>query len=169
MSRPYDPATHSELEAVVEAYGGDRTRWPAVDRLRFAPLIASDRRARESVAEAIALDRLLDMAPTVSRARERTLAARIAAMAAEEPRRPAVSARPVVARSTAGWQGPSHALAMLRRPAAAVLAASLLIGIVAGSSGVAIPAAGIVAEALGLTDDEPELAWAADLATGEDT
>src|SRR5262245_9466806 len=51
------------LDELLAAYGADRTRWPAPERLRFAPLIKSSAEARRRLAEAEALDRLLDMAP----------------------------------------------------------------------------------------------------------
>ena len=54
------------LQKLLDGHGGDRTRWPASERLRFAPLIGGDEEARRRIAEAEALDRILDKAPTSS-------------------------------------------------------------------------------------------------------
>lgn len=119
----------------LDISGADRTRWPAQERLRFAALIAGDDAARRMVAEAAALDRLLDAAPGAEPARLDRLIDRISAAAQVEgasradnvveftaARRPAAPPRtPVHRRST--WQ------------AAALLAASLFVGAFVGTSG----------------------------------
>ena len=168
MSKPAHPATTADLQATLEAYGADRARWPTADADRFALLISEDKGAQSMLAEAQALDRLLDAAPTVSIARERALAARIVATvrAGEATSR----AKENVVAFVPAKQRSVSATAVLLRPAAALLAASLVLGIVVGSSGVTGPAATYVAEALGLVDEEPEYALATDmLATGEET
>jgi hypothetical protein len=139
----------AKLQHVLDIYGADRTRWPAADRLDLAGFIASNASAREALAEATALDRLLDKAPRVSIERERALARRIVTAAAPLARPSSVVPlrRPVQARS-------------LSRRAAALMAASLMLGIFAGASGNLAPAFDFVAEAMGLSDDEPELALA---------
>ena len=164
-NQPAATAAHGELQTIVDTLGGDRTRWPAAERLRLAPLIASDERARQIVAEAHALDQLLDLAPTVSDARERALAARI--LAATRPGMPVASA---------ASSGPLRigarlpARAMARWPAGVLLAASLVLGVLVGSNGVATPAVSFIAEALGLADDEPELALVGDVSMyGDET
>lgn len=53
---------HAALAAVLDIYGADLARWPAAERLRFAPLLAADATAIRLRAEAQALDRLLDVA-----------------------------------------------------------------------------------------------------------
>ena len=53
------------LQEVLDAYGGDRTRWPAHVRLELSQLLSVSPQARELLAGAQALDRLLDMAPAV--------------------------------------------------------------------------------------------------------
>ena len=51
------------LERLLDVCGADRTRWPARERLRFASFIGEDEGAKRLLAEADALDSLLDLAP----------------------------------------------------------------------------------------------------------
>lgn len=140
--------TRAEIEAfgrLLDAYGAERTRWPAAERLRFAPLLASNAEASSLLARAAAFDRLLDMAPRPDPERERATVERIVAAAARSPR--ARAPRPSA--SKAGWrQGAPW-------PAVALLAASLLVGIFAGIS---------LAERFG--DEEAEFSQAAILDEG---
>jgi len=141
-----------ELEAFecnLDIYGADEARWPAEARWRFRTLPERDARARELLAEARALERLLDQAPMVSAARMGTLRARIVDAAARETvlRRPAFSRGRLLARSQPALD---HARRLLRRSheqaaalsslvqpragvrVAAVLAASLVLGVFIG-------------------------------------
>lgn len=150
----------AQLANLLEIYGADRTRWPAADRLQLAALIASHAPAQAALAEAAALDRVLDTAPRVSLERERALARRI--VAAASPHTHVLDVVALKPRLT-------PARAFLQRPAAALLAASLVLGVFAGTSGHLAPAFDFVAEAIGLTDDEPELALAVEPAvSGEE-
>lgn len=136
------------LEQVLERFGSDRTRWPAPVRRDFAGLIARDPAAKARLREAEALDRLLDLAPQPE-FDTHALAGRIVAAAALET--------PVVSRpkGRVGWA------AFDRRPAgeqrwaaAALLAASLVLGAVFGLNGTFDSAvAPLVADA-STTDDE---------------
>ncbi|MCB1504711.1 MAG: hypothetical protein KDJ47_07005 [Hyphomicrobiaceae bacterium] len=74
------------LQAVVDVHGGDRERWPAADRLALGALVAHDDEAAAIVREALALDRLLNVAPALSPEREARLAQRIVAAAVKEGR-----------------------------------------------------------------------------------
>lgn len=170
------------LESLLEVYGADRTRWPARERLRFAGFISEDADARRLISEASALDRLLDCAPRASEDREHALKERIvaAALRTSEPRFAVVAA--------GGGQGEAHELpvwkrrpaaltSMLKRlpvrsewPAAAVLAASLVMGVMLGSAGTFQPTMQEVAEAAGFaTADSSQLAFSDDiLGTDED-
>jgi hypothetical protein len=159
------------LDRLLEAYGADRTRWPARERLRFAGLIGEDDAARRLLAEAAALDSLLDRAPRASEAREHALQERImaAALRAAEPR------LEVVAGSVAAPAGRprlySIAASMRKAPmgrewpAAALLAASLVLGVFLGSAGTLSPAMQEVAEAtgLGVTVDGSQVALGEDI------
>lgn len=122
------------LTALLDVCGADRTRWPARERLRFASLIVEDRTARRLVSEARALDQLLDKAPQIGEDRQQLLAERIVTTAITQGRgaqrgQSAPVTSPVVVplrkqvRKASVWQ------------AAALLAASLLVGIIVGTSG----------------------------------
>jgi hypothetical protein len=117
------------LEQVLERFGSDRTRWPAPVRRDFAGLLASSAEAKARLREAEALDRLLDLAPEPE-IDARALADRIVAAAAAE--RPAVV--PPEARA-AGAIGGRAAARRTEWPAAALLAASLVLGMFVGLNG----------------------------------
>jgi len=126
------------LERMLEIYGADRTRWPARERLRFASVISEDKASARLLAEAEALERLLDRAPRVSEGNVEALKERIvaAALRSQRPQLAAVAGGKAVS-------GKSSWLGQLRRPewsfgewpTAAVLAASLMMGVVLGSAG----------------------------------
>lgn len=127
-----------DLEAfgeVLERYGSDRTRWPAPVRKRFASVVTANRAAAERLREAEALDRLLDMAPPPE-IDTNALAGRIMAAVVGAEARPAAAGfatrpewRAATARSRLVASGRTHG------PAAALLAASLVLGMFSGLSG----------------------------------
>lgn len=158
-----------ELIVLLEVYGADKSRWPAASRLRLSGFLATHPRAKQVYAEAQALDTVLNLAPNVSPERERALAQRILAAAAASgaPGNPPVSnvvpltgiRKPVqpFRRSTA------------RQAAAALLAASLVLGVFAGTSRQLSSTVDVLAEAIGLSADEPEIALTdADATPGEE-
>ncbi|MBO0765496.1 MAG: hypothetical protein J2P50_13030, partial [Hyphomicrobiaceae bacterium] len=53
----------AEFEGLLDIYGADRTRWPADARAAAAHLAARDVDACQLLAEAKALDRVLQSAP----------------------------------------------------------------------------------------------------------
>lgn len=119
------------LERVLDVYGADRDRWPAAERLRLARVLTESEEARRMLRDAAALDRLLDLAPAFDAARQAQLAERIVARAAAMPRLAHAGPATEVAR------GPLARLPSLSRfgrvaPAAALLAASLMLGVFAG-------------------------------------
>jgi len=148
-----------DLTSLLEVYGADKARWPAADRMRLSAAIASDPRAQKLLAEAEALDRLLDMAPRVSTGRERTLAQQIVAAAAAgqgpSAQRPSTN---VIHLSNARKPTPTLLRSPSRQAAAALLAASLVLGIFAGTSRQLSLTIDLVAEAVGLPGAEPEIA-----------
>lgn len=158
------------LERLLEVYGADRTRWPARERLRFASLVAEDDASRRLLAEATALDSLLDLAPKASAAREHALKERIvaAALRQAEPR------FAVVARSTEsgapGWRAwARRAPASSGWVAGGVLAASLFVGVLMGSAGTFDTAVQQVAEAAGYsTADTSHLAQGDEMVASAD-
>ena len=113
------------LEAALDTYGADRTRWPAPLRHELSALIADSGEARKMLRDAELFDELLDRAPQYDTSRLDTLKERIAA-AAHQPRlvatRPEAAQPPVLRRH--------HGLA------ATALAASLVLGVLAGQSSV---------------------------------
>lgn len=161
--------TLDDLKVALETYGADRTRWPAPVRHGLASVIAGDGEAARMLREAEALDRLLDMAPTVSDERVAAMAERIAAAASRQPRMVGGdvsvvtdSSGPEIRGSEIrgfGIQGAQ--LAAARRTttvipfrrfehafAGAALAASLVLGVVVGQSSVITPALNPAAELL---------------------
>ena len=78
-----DRMTIERLRDILDAYGADPLHWPPNERITAQAFAARDPRAVALVAEAEALDRLLDMAPV--QAPSAALAARVLA------RRPKVS------------------------------------------------------------------------------
>ena len=130
------------LEAALETYGGDRTRWPAEVRRNLSGFIADNKNAQRLVAEAQALDQVLDNAPAVSVQRRMALAGRIQSEVMNEVRRHTGSVRrPVAVRSR------DTAYAGL------ALAASLVLGVLAGTNAKLEPAMQIMASGTVLEAD----------------
>jgi hypothetical protein len=129
------------LERLLDVYGADRTRWPARERLRFASVLTEDKAAAGMLAEAAALDQLLEQAPRASAAdiealKERIMAAalrsrapQLAVVASGKPAGGNVLSLPARSRSIAARFGRGQ------WPAAALLAASLVLGVMLGSAG----------------------------------
>jgi hypothetical protein len=146
----------SEVAAFVrqlEAYGGHEARWPADRQAAARALLgrsdAAGHAARRALAEARALDQVLASAPAVDAIRIGRLADRIVATARLAPlpleaganivdfdRMPSRRGLSAVHRS--GWA------------AAALLAASLLVGIFVGPGSEGVPALREAADAVGL-------------------
>jgi hypothetical protein len=129
------------LERLLEIYGADRTRWPARERLRFAGIVGDDKVAARMLAEAGALDRLLEQAPRASGADIDALKERIvaAALRSGAPQLAVVAGGKagVAKHSPTTSRGPAFAARFGRGqwPAAAMLAASLVLGVMLGSTG----------------------------------
>ena len=111
--------TLERLRAVIEAYGTSPPRWPAAERAAAASLLAESAAARALVTEAAPLDELLDAVPAIAP----TPAMRAAILALAPSR-----ARP---RAGDGWRALIGELGGWRL-GGAVLAASLVLGIVSG-------------------------------------
>lgn len=129
--------TLAEFERLLDVYGAARTRWPGDARAAAAQLVARDAKAQVLLAEAEALDRLLERAPLPPLASEAELADRIVSAAQRTPRlvriEPGLAAaetRPAPEASASRRVG--FFRADLRK--AAVLAASLLAGLYLGHS-----------------------------------
>ena len=131
----------ADFERLLEVYGGDRTRWPADARAAAAQLVARDSNARLVLAEAEALDRVLERAPLPSLTVEAALADRIVTAAHRSPRIVKVAGRqssvvPLSNGRVHPQQERRWKLGLFRGDmrVASVLAASLVVGIVIGIS-----------------------------------
>jgi len=124
------PMGLDKLEAALDTYGADRTRWPAPLRLALSGLIASSAEARNMLKDAEAFDRLLDKAPQYDQSRLDTLSKRIAFAAERQPRLVASGAGHVgeSAKRPKAWPGQRRHHGF----AATALAASLVLGVFAG-------------------------------------
>lgn len=128
------------FEEVLETFGSDRTRWPAPVRRDYAGLLATNADAQARLREAEALDRLLDLAPPPE-IDTSALASRILAAAAAEGRAAAASpatspaANPTTPRTRSIFERRSGNRSDDQWPAAALLAASLVLGALFGFSG----------------------------------
>jgi hypothetical protein len=168
------------LEHLLDVYGADRTRWPARERLRFASFIGEDEVAQRLVAESAALDALLDRAPRMSEDRERALKERIVAAALRsgetklavvtDPAGDKTSRLPQWASRARSAPSLSRKRAGREWPAAALLAASLVVGVMLGSSGTFDSTVQDVAEATGFAtaSDAPQLALGEEILASSD-
>lgn len=158
MSRnSLSPVGLDRLEAALDTYGADRTRWPAPLRLALSSLIAGSADAQRMLKDAEAFDRLLDSAPQYDVTRLDRLSDRIAAAVERQPR--LVSSKPAAAAGEATkWHRRHHGLA------ATALAASLVLGLFAGQ----LNMFNTTADAL-LGGDNPSVVSSRQLALSDDT
>jgi hypothetical protein len=124
MTRNLKPIGLEGLEAALDTYGADRTRWPAPLRHELSALIAESGEARKLLRDAELFDALLDRAPQYNAARLPGLKERIEAATTHQPR--LVSTRPEAV--------PAPVLRRHHGFAATALAASLVLGVLAGQS-----------------------------------
>jgi len=132
--------TLERLQQLLDAHGASVVRWPEFDRRALSALMTTSAQARDMMAEAAALDRVLMAAPADRRHHLAGLTDRIVAKA----RMGQVVRLPITAKSRA-------AVGSSRWAAIAALAASLLIGVYGGLNGWAPQALQQVA---GLTLDQ---------------
>lgn len=129
------------LEETLEIYGADRTRWPLELRRALSGLLSESADARRLVAEGEALDRLIDLAPVLDQSRILALSDRIAAASRTTPRMAAQTNLSV--RKKDAW--PAR-----RAVSGMAMAASLMLGVIAGQSGQMAPALSELATAVGI-------------------
>jgi hypothetical protein len=162
------------LTRLLEVYGADRTRWPARERLQFAGLIADDKDAQRQLREAVALDDLLDRASSATEDREHALTERImaAALRTGETKLAVVggggAARSVQSKRLGPAMARSRMASRQEWPAAAMLAASLFVGVLLGSAGTVNTTVQEVAEVTGfatgdVTGESSQIAFGDDL------
>ncbi len=150
MTVDKNTAELAAFEAHLEVHGARAERWPEAARERFEPLLERNARARELLAEARALEKLLDRAPLPNTERMEALADRIVAMAAAE-KASQPSAGNVVDLA-ARRQARTMPTPRSRWQVASALAASLLVGIYLGASPPVTSAIETIAAAVGLED-----------------
>ena len=125
--------TLREFEHLLDVYGADRTRWPLAARVSAAARLTTDGEARRLLREAEALDAVLLRTSEPDDADVARLTDRIVAAARTAPRLAATSQT-----STPPQVHPSGRLGGngrdLMRRGAALLAASLMMGIFIGQS-----------------------------------
>ncbi|HEY1243951.1 MAG TPA: hypothetical protein VGF29_03875 [Hyphomicrobiaceae bacterium] len=162
--------TLAEFERLLDIYGADRTRWPADARAAAAHLAAREAEACRLLAEAEALDRVLQSAPVPALAVEAALAERIVAAAQRSPRIVKLPAAEPAADDAAPVRAaamPGDATARDRRlgggtvrlwsrqaGAVGLLAASLAIGVVIGHSNLSPQLLPALADMAGLVDHD---------------
>ena len=132
--------TREAFRHALEVHGADRLRWPIEVRAGAAVLLAGDAAAVQLYAEAEALEAVLDRAPRVAAARERALIERIVAAAERTPRvvssnRAATPMSMVAARAEPVGLA-RRLLARRGFGGGALLAASLVLGLLVGGTGV---------------------------------
>lgn len=123
------------LEWTLARFGADLERWPDEDRRALEPLIRSSSDASRMVEEARALDRLVDMAPSGVEGRD--LVGRIVETARTDRDHLDAQVIHLPPRRNSGrpqWQKD------WTWPSAALLAASLLLGLYIGATGLVDPA-----------------------------
>ena len=154
-----------ELQAGLETYGADMGRWPQAARARAESVLGADRQAARMLAEARALDALLAHAPLPPPERRAALADRIVSAAHAAP--PEVAGNAAVRQSgiVIPWPGRGRARPDARglaaapaRPApwraAALLAASLALGVCIGALDLAPGAVDPFMEAVDFSSDQ---------------
>ena len=159
--RDEDENRLSALAGLLDAYGADPARWPSQRRGDAQRLLAQDdpagRAARQRQVEARALDSLLSAAATTDGRRLDALTARIVADARRTPQ----DAKVIPFTGSAIVRGGARrSFRSPRWAAAAVLAASLLVGIVIGPGATGLPALRDAADAFGLGGIADQLAQA---------
>jgi len=158
-NNPALTAALTSLERLYEAYGANTQRWPEAGR-RLLASHENDPRVAALANDARVLDRVLDMSNIAPVADGRTgvLLDRICAAADAMPA--PIPAAPVKIIAFASHARPITKEA--RRAGYAALAASLLLGILVGTSGAGANAVRYVSDTLSMSDDETELASSTD-------
>jgi len=159
------------LDRTLETYGGDAARWPAGAQAKLSAFVRDDAEAQRRIADYRALDQVLGFAPKISDARHAALADQIVSRAMRQPR--AVTSADVVAAPTRSEPVKAR-ISPWRNQAltAGALAASLLLGILAGQNTTVVTLAEAVLTGTDTTDtstqqvaqsDDIDILWDEDL------
>lgn len=147
-----------ELQVRLETYGADMGRWPQAARARAQAIVGTDRQAARMLAEARALDAVLAHAPLPPLERRAALVDRILADAAGIARNGAGRRSGIVIPWPRAARNASHMpSAPIARSApwraAALLAASLALGVFIGALDLAPDAVDPLMEAVDFNSD----------------
>lgn len=175
MDEYHDRHKLEELQSLLDVWGGDPARWPVRVRGEIARLSVGPEAAR-LLAEARSFDRALDRArelpAAITEADGRALSERIVAAALAAPVPGPVSEKPkgeVVALRRPQRPGPDARGFGRAWGTAALLAASLLVGVYLGGNINMLPVLQEVAEAVGIsTVVDPSVAVLVDELAEED-
>ena len=147
----------ARLRDLFDAYGAETTRWPAHGRTLYAAH-AGDPDVAAMAAEALAFERLMSLrAPAADSARLRALAERIVAAAGAYEDLDAFDSNVYEFTSLHAASSPRITMAT-RRAGHAALAASLLLGVLVGTSGAGTHAISYLADQSGQSAEEAEVA-----------
>jgi hypothetical protein len=169
-TRTADIMTRQDFQDLLDVYGADRTRWPLSARASAAAVLTADKAAVRMLSEAAALDAVLargmaNSAPSADATA--ALAARIVAAAGTAPRTVASSDK-VPASPRLGYAVLSRRARPTHRPghrsaprygqwrAAAMLAASLVLGVFVGQTQFGAHALPKIAALAGVSFVSPE-------------
>lgn len=139
MTQDRHDAELMRLDDVVTAFGADPRRWPPARADALRALAARDLRARRLVGEAAALDRLIAEATEAAEGGESASGALTDRILASLPQR--LQSRPAVVAATVVRLDAARGPRVMPKPtapalrAATLLAASLILGLVAGVAG----------------------------------
>ena len=151
MTNPTTPKlTRAALAGALDVHGANRLRWPIELRAGAAALLVEDATARLLYREAAALDLALDHAPQVDAARTGALADRIRAVAERSPRIAASTSGAMLAAARPG-RSPASGFGGGRWSGGAVLAASLVLGLLVGGTGLTHPAVAALEDLIGFS------------------
>lgn len=122
------------LDRTLDAFGTDTARWPAGVKTKLTPFINGSAEARRRIAEAVALDKVLAFAPTISVARQSALADQIVAKALRQPRTVSASEQPARQAGTPSVRKSWSRSWRENSIVGGALAASLMLGILSGQN-----------------------------------
>lgn len=117
-----------QLEAMLDTYGADRTRWPVQRRHELSQFIAASPAAQVMMREAAVFDHLLDEAPTLDAGRRSALFDSIIIKVEHAP-------RVVIENAPLAKKAVTQPRAWRWGGTGAALAASLMLGVIAGQAG----------------------------------
>ena len=131
------------LDRTLETYGADPARWPAGVHSKVSAFVSNNQDAQRRIVEARALENVLSFAPNIPGTRHAGLANQIVSRAIRQPR--AVTSNELPAASTRKLPTAAGATSWRRQAlTSGTLAASLMLGILAGQNATVVTLADAV-------------------------